>query len=503
MLHLLPSGLLGFGQGAAFLGICLTSYWIIPFLHGLTISSTRNVPGPFLARFTRWYEYFALLRGKSHVEYMQLHDKFGAVLRIGPNRYSFSDPSDVKIIYELGSKFTKTEYYHPLLAPNPDDQNIFAIRDPAFHKMRRRKIANLYSMSTIVSYEGAVDRMNKICMDKLKKYAIEDRELSLPDFLQWYAFDVIGDITFNESFRMMENEGDVTGMISGVHMANNYLAHAGIIPDVHPWVMRLQSLIGNKGAAMFLDFTFRQINKYRASNTKDTVTVGSDSFLGKLIYLQKEGKVSMSNILDACGSNIGAGSDTTAIGLSSIIYYLYNNADVLAKLREEIDKMAQQGLISDPITFQEAQSMPYLQAVIKESLRLHPAVGTILPRKVPEGGATLAGTFFPEGTDVGANAWVLHYSKDIYGDDAASYKPERWLEPKGTNDLRETMMFAFGAGSRACIGKNISLLEMTKLLPQIVRKFDFVFDNSSPPETYCAWFVYLKYNVQVKVRAIS
>lgn len=77
MLHLLHSDMLGFGRGVALLVICLTSYWIIPFLHGLTISSTRNVPGPLLARFTRWYEYFAVLRGKSNIEYMQLHDKFG------------------------------------------------------------------------------------------------------------------------------------------------------------------------------------------------------------------------------------------------------------------------------------------------------------------------------------------------------------------------------------------------------------------------------------------
>jgi cytochrome P450 len=95
--------------------------------------------------------------------------------------------------------------------------------------------------------------------------------------------------------------------------------------------------------------------------------------------------------------------DTTAISLSSTIYYLYHNTDKLAKLREEIDTMAQKGLISDPITFQEAQSMPYLQAVIKESLRIHPAVGTMLPRKVPKGGMKLAGTFFPEGVSHARN----------------------------------------------------------------------------------------------------
>lgn len=114
---------------------------------------------------------------------------------MGPNRYSFSDPSDVKIIYELGGKFIKSEFYHPLMATNPDDQNIFAIRDPEMHKGRRRKIANLYSMSTMLSYESAVERMNKLCLSKLTDFASKSRKFSLPEFLQWYAFDVIGDIT--------------------------------------------------------------------------------------------------------------------------------------------------------------------------------------------------------------------------------------------------------------------------------------------------------------------
>ncbi|KAL6703106.1 hypothetical protein ACN47E_010243 [Coniothyrium glycines] len=500
MLYPTSLDLAGYSRAIAVVSICLTLYYILPFLHGLFVSPTKNIPGPLLARFTRWYEYCAVLRGKSNLEYLQLHDKFGPVVRMGPNRYSFSDPSDVKIIYELGGKFIKSEFYHPLMAPNPDLQNIFTIRDPSLHKVRRRTIANLYSMSTMVSYEGAVERMSKICIDKLTGFAQKNRKVSLPDFLQWYAFDVIGEITFNESFRMMENEGDLSGMISGIHMANTYLARTGIIPDAHPWIMRLQSLFGAQGADLLGKFTFDQLDKHSASNEKGIHTVSSDSFLAKLMSLQKQEKVGMTHIVDACSSNIGAGSDTTAIGLSSAIYYLYHHVDALVKLRNEIDAMARDGLISDPVTFQEAQSMPYLQAVIKEGLRIHPAVGTILPRKVPKGGVNLAGTFFPEGTDVGANAWVLHYSKKIYGEDAAEYKPERWLEPKETNDLRDSMMLAFGAGSRTCIGKNISLLEITKILPQIVRKFDFVFDNAGPPPTYCAWFVYLRYNVQVKLR---
>jgi cytochrome P450 len=69
----------------------------------------------------------------------------------------------------------------------------------------------------------------------------------------------------------------------------------------------------------------------------------------------------------------------------------------LAKLRSEFIEARKDGRISDPITFKEAQTLQYFQAVIKEGLRIHPAVGQIMPRIVPEGGAQLAGRFFPAG----------------------------------------------------------------------------------------------------------
>jgi cytochrome P450 len=96
-------------------------------------------------------------------------------------------------------------------------------------------------------------------------------------------------------------------------------------------------------------------------------------------------------------SNVVAGSDTTSTTLSGILYYLLKKPHTLAKLRDEISDFQRNGLVSSPITFKESQAMPYLQAVIKEAQRLHPATGLPLPRVVPEGGATICGTFFPQG----------------------------------------------------------------------------------------------------------
>jgi cytochrome P450 len=199
---------------------------------------------------------------------------------------------------------------------------------------------------------------------------------------------------------MMENEGDTTGMIPGIRSSNDFLAFLGIVPNLVPWLIALTSALGKKSNSDLLtSYALDVISKNHESSKQSTIkgTEKYDTFLKKLLDMEAAGRLKTPNILDACGSNIGAGSDTTAITLSSALYYLYTNPDKLKKLRQEIDTQAVEGRISDPVTFQEAQGMHYLQAVMKETLRLHPAVGTILPRVVPEGGLELSGYYFPPG----------------------------------------------------------------------------------------------------------
>ncbi|KAJ4290360.1 hypothetical protein N0V90_010576 [Kalmusia sp. IMI 367209] len=413
------------------------SFWLLPALHGFIVSPTRRVPGPLLTRFTKWWEYRAVLKGDSNLEYIRLHEKYGSVVRMGPNRYSFTRPQDIKVIYELGGSFAKSAYYSPL----GDPPNLFAMRDRNEHKDRRRKISSLFTMSTIISYEDAVDRMTRVCIRKLRQFADENRLFSLPQFAQYYAFDVIGEITFGQSFDMMENEGDVHDMIKGIHWVNDYISTNGIVPELHPWLRWLSELLGKESpAAIVRRYTATQIEKHREKNAFASENSKYDTFLKKLMDLETAHRIAADNMFDAAGANIAAGSDTTAISLSATFFYLYKNPEKLASLRHEIDTMAGEGRISDPVTFQEAQNMPYLQAVIKETLRIHPAVGTMLARVVPEGGANLAGVNFPEGSEVGANAWALHYSKDIYGPDAHEFKPERWLKLNdGKSDPREAV----------------------------------------------------------------
>lgn len=137
-------------------------------------------------------------------------------------------------------------------------------------------------------------------------------------------------------------------------------------------------------------------------------------------------------------SNVIAGSDTTAISLSAILYHCLRNPDVLAELRKEIDSFTEKGRCSEKVTFKESQEMPYFQAVMKEALRMHSATGLPLWREVPAGGAEIGGRFFPAGTVVGINTWVAHYNEDIFPD-AKAFRPERWIKAEGYPDRLKLM----------------------------------------------------------------
>lgn len=190
-----------------------------------------------------------------------------------------------------------------------------------------------------------------------------------------------------------------------------------------------------------------------------------------------------------------AGSETTAISLAAVFYYLLQNPSCYRKLNAEVDTAVEEGKIeSRPgglVSWSESQRLPYLDACIKESFRLHPAAGLPLERVTPPQGAEIDGQHIPGGTIVGVSAWVIHRRQDIYGSLVDSFRPQRWLEAD-KDHLKEmnANMFQFGAGSRTCIGKNISLLEVYKLVPAFLRRFEIEFaDPTKDWKLHNAWFV--------------
>lgn len=114
--------------------------------------------------------------------------------------------------------------------------------------------------------------------------------------------------------------------------------------------------------------------------------------------------------------------------MQSFFYLVLNHPHVYTTLQAEIDAAQEEGGLSEIVTYAEVQKLEYFQACLKESMRLRPAVGLGIYRKVPPEGAEIGGNFYPGGTEVAVNGWVLHRDKSVFGEDVEQYRPERWFE---------------------------------------------------------------------------
>lgn len=288
---------------------------------------------------------------------------------------------------------------------------------------------------------------------------------------RWYAFDVIGNLTFSRTFGFLKEQRDVDHTISAI---SHFMAYASTIGQI-PWLHYL--LAGNpllpivfpnieefNPAVMFAGKALKDVQDQVLDNAEEA---DHDDFLTRFRKVAESGSraglqggaFGSADIVNHTSSNVLAGSDTTAIAFRAIIHGLCTNPIAYAKLQQEIDEHDMQGKLSDPVAERETRQMPYLQAVIKEGLRYHPSVGMIMERHVPKGGATICGKYLPAGTVVGISPWVISRDSSIYGKDTDCFRPERWLDADlETLKVMERSSLAFGAGSRVCIGKNISLM---------------------------------------------
>lgn len=497
-------------------------------------SPLRNIPGPFLARFTRAYYLVKLRQGDFHHVNIDLHKTYGPVVRYAPNHYSLADPQALKAIYTLGASFNKSPWYSTW-AP-PGSTSMFAEENDKVHGQLRRKYQAYYTMSSMVTYEAYIDQCTATFCKRLEEIADAKRVADLAWWLQCFAADTIGTITFSKPLGFLAAGEDVGGFTKGLHANLAYAAMMGVYNELHHTVyngmawLQKTGLTGGTPRAYLETFARDAMSRRTQSRVSDKPGADVDEtspkdFLEKFSEAHDRDAESFTagHVFQGLMTNVVAGSDTTSSSLTATMYYLLTTPRVLRKLREEVAAAE----LSSPITFKEAQAMPYLQAVVQEALRMHPAVGLPLERVVPPGGAEICGQHFPAGSVVGANAWVCkytlqshsslrsekfpanysafrqldHYNTKIFGPDAAEFRPERWIEAdKERLSYLNKNWFPFGLGSRTCIGKNISMLEMTKLVPQLVRDFDFdLVDDGRELTWNNRWFVIPK-NLKIRVR---
>jgi len=175
------------------------------------------------------------------------------------------------------------------------------------------------------------------------------------------------------------------------------------------------------------------------------------------------------------------------------LLHLISSHTTLCKLLAELQAALDKKLISRPIIRDsEARQLPYLQACIKEGLRLYPPVTGMLSKQVPPEGDMIDDKFVPGGTSIGWNSYGMQRQKDNFGLDADVFRPERWVDEKNEAKLQrvsDTVSLVFGAGRFGCLGKPVAMMELNKIIPEAVLRYEWQTINIERPfEGVCIGF---------------
>jgi cytochrome P450 len=307
---------------------------------------------------------------------------------------------------------------------------------------------------------------------------ISTEALSKPmDFarkIQFLTLDVISDIGFGEAFGDLRADADVNDyirageeglMVSSISMALG-LTDFMQIPFIARWLGPSE-----KDAAGFGRIMANARSTIETRLQRDTEK--SSDMLASFI---RHG-LDADELLTESTLQIVAGSDTTAAALRGIMLYLVSHPRVYVKLQAELDAAERDGVappLTDIISDTAVRKLPYLQAVIKEGIRIHPPVTDQVPKRVPDGGDTVVvdgkPVFLPGGTNIGYAALPLNMREDTFGPDAHEFRPERWLLEKDSARLaamNRTHELIFGYGKYQCLGKPVALMEIGKTVFEV------------------------------------
>lgn len=198
-----------------------------------------------------------------------------------------------------------------------------------------------------------------------------------------------------------------------------------------------------------------------------------------------------------------AGSDTTATNLRATLLHLIGNPPALRRLYEEIDGASKSGRLSSPAQESETRNLPYLQACIREGLRIWPPAVGLTEKEVPPEGDTLNGVFLPGGTLVGQSVFALCRDSIVFGSDADIYRPDRWLEAENNPEQLRKMLdkadLVFGSGRFECAGKRVALIEMQKVWVELLRRYEFALVNPDRPWEWKNYGLFVQKNMWVRV----
>ncbi|KAJ6144323.1 hypothetical protein N7470_008218 [Penicillium chermesinum] len=415
------------------------------------------------------------------------HARLGPIVRLGPSEISVNCvEGGIKSVYTGG--FEKHEWY-PRVFGSLDTVSMFTMIGSKPHSIRKRMLSNVYSKSTLqssphlqkISHAVVVERLLPIIQSAAsteKPIDVHDLNMGLTmDFVSAYLLGLA-----NGTNHLQDDE-------YRKHWLHLYFSRKPYEfyhqEALDAWVLNLCDK-----AARSLDSTDPSIEPVVYKQLKHALDKQSAKEGSKPAPLQQKNDIAC-EIYD----QLTAGFETSAVGLTYLFWELSQHPEIQTQLRAELRTL------KPPLTSPGAElpspkaidSLPLLEAVVTETLRLHAPIPGIQPRVTPAPSCTLAGyENIPPNTRVNAQAYSLHRNPAVYPEPEA-WRPERWLKSENSVaelEERRRWFWAFGSGGRMCVGSNLALQESKLVVAAIYSNFETTIVDDTDIEAIDAYTVH-------------
>lgn len=323
---------------------------------------------------------------------------------------------------------------------------MFATRDAKLHRQVRSRVSGTYSMTAILGMEDLISKVMAKNLGKLREVARRG-PVRIDQWASYFTFDVVGQMAMGGMIGFLDKEGDVDGVISSIHDGFYLMANLGYMPGQTFWINNRLSryLIRTYGGERLNSFaTFQEWLDKRVTQRMGE---GPGADHNDMLQYFIGGKtpsgepVSKAEVMSEAGNILGAGADTTTVSILAVLGALLVHPGAYAKVQQEVDRAyLASGLITPgdgELSFRDAEQIPYLSAVVRESMRLHPSITYQLPRVLPAEGIQIGKYYIPGTAHCGISPASMNRDHNIFGHDALDWVPERWLPKKeGEDELK-------------------------------------------------------------------
>ncbi|KAI1103282.1 cytochrome P450 [Jackrogersella minutella] len=432
-------------------------HWLVWCVYCIWFHPLAKYPGPKLAAVSQIWFIWSWTTGRYPHILEEAHRKYGDVVRIAPNELSFGTVQAHRDIYSTPSKSKKPFLKCGQFYNNGDVSNIFYELDPVQHAQMRKLLAPGFTGVAMKTHEYIVHRYVDMFVQKVGDICAARRGegVDVTEVVPWLAFDVMGELTFSESFDAVAS-GQTHFWITILQDS----AHAAVLPS---FIRRAPSLVLMIPFMLSIS-ALRNLKKHYAYTVAVVQRRLARHAAERDIFtpLLEHGGITQAQLVSMAQAMIIAGADTVTTAMTAALYFLCATPGCMDRLQREVRAVGYEQL-----TGAEVPKFRYLNAVIEESMRCFPPIAFGLPRVSP--GEFVDGYFVPQGARVSVAHWVLNHNPQVW-EDPHRFDPERWL--RDDDDSSQQLSFPFSSGPRSCIGTAQANLEMRITLSKLVHAFD-------------------------------